>query len=166
VEPFPFTGDPSLAQESKVTKFIEIAKAAGEAGEKTGKFQQNLNINKDMIEHVGAAAQEQGLVKRYKLSRGMAGGHTYLIVYTGPVDGAAPAEETPKPAKPVQKPREVVEPITPEPAEKLVPQQAAPAAKPRTAIRTKPLPAKVAPKAPIKKVNGSGSNDLLAGFFG
>ncbi|MFC4117524.1 DUF3987 domain-containing protein [Nonomuraea zeae] len=169
VEPFPFDGDPSLAKEAKVAKLVEIAKAAGEAGEKSGKFLQNMNIDKDMLNHVGAAAQAQGLVKRYRLSRGSAGGHTYLIVYTGPTDEESPVEEMPKPAKRFVAPVEVAEErLTPEPAAVVTPKRAAsPVPSPQPKIRTKPLPAqaKVAPKPPVKKVNGGGSSGLLAGFF-
>jgi hypothetical protein len=170
VEPYPFDGDPSLAQESKVLKLVEMAKAAGEAGEKSGRFQQNMNVNKDMLNHIGAAAQERGLVKRYRLSRGTAGGHTYLIVYTGPKDEESTTTETPKPAKPVEPPKEVVEErVTSTPPRKIAPKQAPPVAKAKSGtIRTKPLGPKapVTPARRVEKANGSGkAGDLLAGFF-
>ncbi|MGW4411764.1 hypothetical protein ACWEJ6_47620, partial [Nonomuraea sp. NPDC004702] len=45
------------------------AEAGGDAGARSGKLQQNIEVD-DICNHVGAAAQERGLVKRYRLSSG------------------------------------------------------------------------------------------------
>jgi hypothetical protein len=158
IEEAPFAGDPRLAREKDIKRLVDIAREAGEEGQKSGKFLQ--------------------LVKRYKASGGKAGAPTYFIVYTGNDETASvpvvervgarvesPAAEAPKTAKRAEKPIEVIEErATPEPSMKAAPKRATRASRP--AIQTTPLPPRgqAAPRQPMTKVNGS--NDLLAGFFG
>ncbi|MEU7863476.1 DUF3987 domain-containing protein [Nonomuraea sp. NPDC049141] len=169
IEEAPFAGDPRLAKPNHVQRLIDIAREAGEEGQKSGKFLQRMNVSSDQLGHAGAAAEAQGLVKRYKAS-GQTGAPAYFIVYMGPDDvPSVPVMEsigsrTELPAKaPVaaKSAAAAAERRSPE----LVATSREPSVKPtppRLKVPTKPI----AKPKPVIKVNvSSGSDDLLAGFF-